>query len=159
MIPNIFSRKAIIDVFRKFLDHPESAEKTSLAIAIGLFAGLAIPIGLQIPVALLLAMIFRVRKILPLICTCITNPYTVPFLYPLITYLGSIILRERLSLGYIEKALRGLVSDFSWNELWNMSWDILLPFFVGSFVVAVLSATAGYFTSYGILMKYRRQKK
>ncbi len=158
MIPNFFSRKTIKNTFVKFLRHPESPEKTSLAVAIGVFVGFAIPIGLQIPVTLLFAVIFRVRKILAIACTLITNPYTVPFIYPVITYFGSIVLGKRLRFKYIEKSLKDLVSNFSWDALFDLSWDILLPFFVGSLVVAVISSIIAYFAAYGILMRYRKKK-
>lgn len=147
----------------RYLQMPESPEKISLAVAIGLFVGFAIPVGGQIPFVVLLCILFNAKKLIPLgiLFTCITNPWTAPILYPMFAYLGSLLMGKPLSFKYIEKALKHLLRDFNAEAFFALGWDILLPFIVGSIFLAFLFGIVGYFCSYGVIVSYRarREKK
>ncbi len=161
MIAKIFTRKYVRSLFVKFVRQPGSIDNISMAVAIGLFVGFAIPIGGQIPIVILLCIFFKLKKLIPLgiVFTFITNPWTAPVLYPFFTYLGAILMGKKLTLKFIDKSLRSLFSNPSLEVLFQMSWEVLVPFLVGSLFLAVISGVIGYFAAYGVLMRYRKKRE
>ena len=143
----------------KFLNFRESPEKISLAVAVGIFVAFAAPVGIQFLAALALAFVFRLPKVITLVFTFPINPYNAPFLYPLITYVGAKVMCSDLTLKEIESRIFNLFTDFSLLELMELGWDLLLPFLIGSFVSGLVFGVISYFTSYGILVSYRKSRR
>ncbi len=161
MLGKYFSKKFWRGAIVKFLRRKESPERISLAVAIGLFIGFAIPVGGQIPFVIVLCILFRIKKLIPvgIVFTFITNPWTAPILYPMIAYFGSYLLGEPLSFRYIDKSLRELIGKFDLETFLELGWDILLPFLLGSLFLAFVSGIIGYFSAYGLITSYRRRNE
>ncbi len=131
----------------------------ALAIAIGLFIGCIFPMGTQTLPAILLALIFRVDKLLAFIATWVTNPYTVPFIYPVFCYTGSKILGISLTLSKIQKDILDITHSFSWKALEKLGIEFGASFFVGAFFYGVIISVSGYFFTRFVVTKYRKRKK
>lgn len=147
------ARKQFVHMMR----HPISPEKLSGAVALGLFVGMAIPIGMQVPVTLLLALIFRLPKTLSLLSTMITNPYTVPFIYPPLCLLGSKIIGYNLTFKEINVELMDVIKDFTMPKFFELGWTLLYSLLVGGFVMGIIFAVIGFCATYGLIMILRKR--
>ena len=136
-----------------------SANSLALGVAIGLFIGFLIPMGGQMVFALSFALIFRASKIMALGCTWVTNPYTVPFIYPAQCYLGSILMGSPLNFQKITMVFKIFFQNPNWDSFMKIGQDFILPFFIGGFSIGVVSAFLGYFTAYGMIESYRSRRK
>ncbi|MCF7790886.1 MAG: DUF2062 domain-containing protein [Victivallales bacterium] len=129
----------------------------SLGIGLGLFSGVAIPLG-QVILAFILAVIFRANKVLALAATFITNPYTSPFLYPGLCYLGSKITGNNITIDEMNKFIHDTLYSFSWNNLFDMGWKLLLCYLVGGFVFGIVIGSIGYLITYRIVLFHNKIK-
>jgi len=129
----------------------------ALGVAVGLFIGTVIPIGGQIVAALLLAFILRANKLMAVVFTCYTNPYTVPVLYPLFCLLGAKIARLDLSIRSINENVAALVKAPSWSTMSDFGEELLLSFFVGAGVIGVILGVAGYFITFWLIARHREK--
>lgn len=131
----------------------------AMAVAIGFFVGCFLPIGTQTIPVILLAIIFRVDKLIAFIASFICNPYTAPFMYVLFCYTGSTILGTGITLSQIEKDVVKITSSFSWNSLKELGMELGISFFIGSFIYGMILALIGYFCAKYTITKYRKRKK
>jgi uncharacterized protein len=166
------NRKTLRYYYLKLVKHSGSPESVSRGVAVGFFIGFLIPFGLQMAIALPLAFIVKARKIPALACTWVTNPYTIPFIYPIQCYIGSITLGKPLSLVKIKNIFSnffdacskldgGFIANFKGtiDALLNLGGDILIPFLVGGLLFGIISAFLGYFTSFGLIIRHNKKKK
>lgn len=139
---------------------PESIAK---GVAIGLCCGLIIPIGLQTVPALVLAVIFKANKFLSWTFTCVTNPASVFFIYPVQCWVGSYLIFRPLTFSRLQKDLEALATIETFADAFavfqTMSWSIIIPFFVGGIFFAVISAVPGYWLSLKLAQKYQERKE
>ena len=154
-----FERKKIRNAYLRVMKQSGSPEYIARGAAIGLFTGLFFPMGLQTPFAILFAFIFRAGKVTAWLFTLVTNPYTVPFLYPVQCYVGSLFYGERLTLSRIKFIFKDFFQDMSFGSLLDLSEDIMIPFFIGGFIFALIASAAGYFAVYGMVLRFRKRSK
>jgi uncharacterized protein (DUF2062 family) len=132
------------------LQHPHlwhiGRRSVALGAAVGLFFGILLPIG-QIPSAAVLAVALRANIATAIAGTFVTNAVTyVP------VYLAAYVLGCFLT-GQDPAQLVGLESGFAgvWESFESLAstsetlLSIVAPFFLGTLVLAILSAAAGYF--------------
>lgn len=136
-----------------------SPESIARGVALGLFVGFFVPIGGQVVIVLLLAFLLRANKILSVLFTFPTNPWTVPFIYPVQCYFGSILMGSPLRFYEIKGQFKQFFKNPTWNGLLDLGDDIVWPFFVAGFVMAVVSAVIGYYASLGMVQKYRKRRE
>jgi len=131
---------------------------TSLGIALGLFAGTAIPLG-QVILALILAFIFKANKIFAVAATFITNPYTTPFLYTFLCWLGVKVIGFHLTFFEIKEALKGLVVSFDLNAISKLGNKLIVSYLVGGTIFGVVIGIIGYFVSKKMVVIHRKRKE
>lgn len=127
-------------------------------VAVGLFVAFIVPIGPQMIMAWGLAYLLKAKKIPAVAATWVTNYLTVPFIYPIQCYIGSMIVGPRLSIKYVEQMFRDFFKNPSMDSFWDLGEDIMIPFFIGGAIFAVISAVIGYFFSYGLIVRHREKK-
>ncbi len=103
-------------------------------VALGLFIGFTPTFGGQIFLAILFAFLLRQNKIATFAGVWITNPLTAPLIYGLEYQVG------RMLLGYPPYAL----SQFSFENGWEMGVQVGAPMLLGSLVLGVPVAFIGY---------------
>jgi uncharacterized protein (DUF2062 family) len=129
-----FVRQTKLNILR-FIRLRGTPEEIAKGFALGIFIGMTPTFGVQMPIAFFFAWLLRENKLAAIIGVWVTNPITAPFIYASEYEIGRIILgKERLS----------LPSEFSYETLGNLSWDILVPIGVGSLVFAVLFCSISY---------------
>jgi uncharacterized protein (DUF2062 family) len=117
----------------------EPPHKTALAFAIGIFLAISPLLGLHTVIGLLVAWLFRLNRVVTLTGVFVTNPWTIVPIYTFCTWVGSLILGVDLT-----------IIDIDWHDLTLRKIareleHILMPFVVGSAVVATVVAFASYF--------------
>ncbi|OGV53615.1 MAG: hypothetical protein A2017_02840 [Lentisphaerae bacterium GWF2_44_16] len=153
-----FSGKTLKFWYFKMVRQSGTPEKIARGVAVGLFVGFMIPFGFQLIVAIPLAILFKANKFFSVTGTFVTNHFTIPFIYPFQCYLGSCLLLSPLSLKLLTGQFKSLLRDPSFEALFELGHDVVIPFFAGGAFLAVIFAAAGYFAALGIVIQYRRKK-
>ena len=142
----------------KLLRSNGSPHSLAMAVALGFFVACFIPTGGHTVIVLLLAFLFRTDKILAFAATWITNPYTIPFMYPVFCFVGSKVLGTGLSFKVIDKEIVHVIHDFSWHNLLQLGEELVFSFLVGGFIFGIILGGIGYFITYRMVVLYRNKK-
>lgn len=150
-------------LYFKVMQQEGTPESVGRGIAIGLFIGFLLPIGTQTLPALFFAFLFKANKALTWLFTCISNPVTVFFLYPIQCYTGSWLIFRPMSFadlndkfGAIANAdgIRAVAEAF-----WALGSEIMITFFVGGLFYGTISAAIGYWIGSRLVRLYRKRKE
>lgn len=57
----------------------------------------------------------------------------------------------------IQNIFMVFLKDISLASFFNLSREIMLPFFVGGALFGAVAAFCGYFSAYGVIMSYRKR--
>jgi len=153
-------------LFLKLIKQSGSPDFVARGVAIGFFTGLLIPFGGQMIIAVLLSFILKASKIPALACTWITNPWTIPFIYPFQCWLGAKLMGKILSFSLIKNNFNKFLHECgtgtfksTLTAFLDMGSDIFIPFFVGGLFLGVIFAITSYFTTYGMIVSYHRKRE
>ncbi len=128
----------IIEKLKVIITVRERPEKVSLSFSIGLFIGLSPFLGIHTLLAILIAPVLRLNIYATLSGVYVTNPWTLVPIYTFSTWVGTLIVGGN----YLKEIeFRGL----SILSLWKALKSLLLPFFVGSLLVASVASVLSYF--------------
>ena len=133
---------------------PLPPEDVAAGWALGMFVGCSIPFGLQLVVSIPLAMMMRVSKIGATVGTLITNPVTIFFIYPAQTWVMYNLLFGNREMGE-------LPTEWTRQSVMAMSGPVIISFFLGGLLLALILSPITYFVVKRIVIKYRSlwQKK
>ena len=146
-------------IYCKVVQQEGSPESLARGVSLGLFVGVFMPMGFQLVVAVPLAFILRANKLLAIMETMVTNPYTSTVIYPFQCWLGSLAIGNPLKLSHLSVQLKVLIANPDWKDLCSLSGDLLLPFFVGGGILALLSGVPGYYITLAAVRAHRRRKE
>lgn len=134
------------------MDLPDSAQKISRGVALGVYLDfLPIPI-ISIPISFLLAKILRVNAAAS-VFTVILFKWAVPFFFTLNYFVGKSILGNTAP----EVGIDLVITSFA-------DWLVFIkhlgyPFLAGAFINGALASTAAYFLIKWLLERRKRRKK
>ena len=122
--------------------------------SLGLFIALTPTIGLQIVLAFFLATALNVNRPAAVLAVWITNPITIPAIFSINYWLGSLIW-EGPSVPDVSRRLFELASQLTTLDLWaitdqlsavaELGIDIIIPLVLGSIIAGTLSSILSYF--------------
>jgi len=141
----------------------DTPSRTAAAFALGVFFGFSPFLGLHTLLALACAFVLNLNRVAVLIGVYSNLPWIIGAYYALTTAAGAWVLGTKLPAGFRERlgelfALSFLEKAF-WERLWVLVGPLLWPYFVGSFVGAVLLALAAYYVTRGLLEARRRHMR
>ena len=123
-------------VYLRFVRLRGSAKEVARGMALGVFIGMTPTMGIQMPLALFLAMIFRENKFAAIIGVWVSNPMTAIPIYTFNFKVGQYLLGT--------KELK--IPNFSSiNQMLELGHDFFLPLLFGCIVIGIISAIAAYF--------------
>lgn len=130
----------------------ESPHRTALAFSVGVFIAFSPTYGLHTLSVVFCTWAFRLNGVALLAGSLINNPWTV------LPVVGATFWTGCQVLGYPE------VAPFNWTDLSPVSlyeqiWPYALPFFVGGFLLSLLSATLCYPAAYLFISQYRTRRR
>lgn len=146
-----FTKENFKALFQKIISLKISSPKIALSIALGIFIGLALPIGLQTIAILPLATLMGCNIFLASGAALISNPITVFPIYYSAIKLGGYLTGIQLSWKRIDAA----ISNPTWSNISTLGNDGLVVFFTGSIIEGIIGAILFYFISLFFVKKWR----
>lgn len=143
----MFRSKAIKRAYLKMLRRSNPPEYVARGIAIGLFTAFFIPFSVQMPTAFLISFWLRASRIAALLFTWITNPFSIPFIYPIQCYIGSKIIQQPLTYSYIKHHLAAIIETPSLKLIAELGTELVFSFLVGGLLFGSIAAIIGYHAS------------
>lgn len=149
--PRDFIRKFKKKSFKTFLKEDvlashDSNEVKAMSIALGTFIGIAPLWGFQTFLAIFLAVIFKWNKVLSFVFSNVSIPPMIPLIIYLSLKTGGLFVSQKADF------------EFSWD---NISIDVikihLMQYLIGSFILALFSATLLGLLSYLLLIFYKKR--
>ncbi len=127
----------------------DSPRRVSLSFAIGVFIGISPFLGLHTLMALAVASMFRLNRLVTLSGAYITNPWTLVPIYTFCTWIGAKLM------GY-----RGLLKGLDFHRInilniFSTFKNLLLPFFIGTLLVATIAAVITYVVLFKLLTRIK----
>lgn len=153
----LITRRKLRILYLKLVKQSGTPESISRGVAIGFFTGFFIPFGGQMIIATALAFILKARKIPAIACTWVTNPWTVPVIYPFQCYLGAKLMGGHLTFKEINSFIGTFLKEHTFQAFMNLGSEIMIPFFVGGAFLGLLSAFGSYFASYGMIISHGKR--
>ena len=153
-----FLKEKCGELYRKIVLEQASPEYIARGWAIGMFYGCLLPFGVQLLFSIPTAFILRGSKVGATVGTFITNHFTIFVIYPLQCYLGAFLIGKPLSYAAISEAMSGVIEKQNWDSLLALGWDIVIAFFVGGILMALLFTPITYFLIKSIVEKYRAKR-
>ena len=154
------------DKFRSIFQLKESPHRIALAFAWGVFMGISPLIGLHYIGGVLLAMLFRLNKLVAIIGISVNNPWTIVPISTFCAWVGAKILGIKQVLPEVDWGNISLSSiAMNFTSLENLTkmvkelWPLLSAFFVGSFLICTIAAIASYFIMLKLVNSYRKNHK
>ena len=136
---------------RKMLREPLPPEDIAGGWALGMFIGCAVPFGLQLVVAVPLAMMMRVSKIGATAGTLITNPITIWFIYPAQTW-------AVYNLIFGHREMGDLPSEWTWASVRALGIDVMASFLLGGLALALILSPITYFVVKRMVVRHRARQ-
>jgi len=146
---NVFRR--VYDRFVKIRGKPR---EIALGFALGIFIGMTPTMGIQMPIAVFIAALFKCSKISAVFGVWITNPITAPFIYGITYIVGAKLLGL--------KAAMTLPEDLTWGIVREMLKNAPVIFgalTVGGILIGLPLSILSYFLSYSAVNKYQQRIK
>ena len=137
---------------RKILKEKLPPEDIAGGWALGMFIGCAVPFGMQLVIAIPLAMMMRVSKLGATLGTFITNPVSIFFIYPAQTFVMNKVLFGG-TLTYTKLA----ETEWSWSAVRSLGAEIMASFFLGGIVLAAVLAPVTYLVVKRFVVSHRRR--
>ncbi len=173
VLPKKGWKRAFEYVVHRLKRIPDSPQKISLGLSIGVFASFTPLFGLHFFLAGVLAYIFKVNVLAAIIGTFFGNPVTWPLIASFSVNLGQILLKRDLSdfetfLDHFVSAghsvligvgtiLSGMSPDWSTTRAF---WDeIFLPYLIGGFILGLVAGFVSYFICRPIIYAYKIARK
>lgn len=150
------SRKSL-KIFLRLMQHSGTPESVGRGVAAGLFVAFFLPGGHMV-VAFLLAILVRGARAAAVLSTWITNPFTIPVIWPIQCYLGSYLMGRPLSHAHIERLLWGAIHTPSMKTVGELSGELIQSFFAGGLLLGSIVAAIGYCLAVIMVQRHRARQ-
>jgi uncharacterized protein (DUF2062 family) len=149
LLPNLLRR-----LYERFVKIRGRPREIALGFALGIFIGMTPTMGIQMPIAVFFAAIFKWSKISAASGVWITNPFTAPFIYGSTYFVGANLLGLEAAVTLPEELTWSLV-----EEMLKNAPVILGALTVGGLLVGLPLAILGYYLSFAAVNKYQQRVK
>lgn len=134
--------------FRSIFQIKDTPHRIAVAFALGVFVGISPLLGFHTIGAFFLAWVFGLNRLVAVVGVYITNPWTIVPIYSFSLWVGARLI-----------GIKQILPEVDWGDvtfiyILDKLTPLVLPFFVGTFVVGAISAIAGYFIIYSFTLKY-----
>lgn len=139
------------DRFIKIRGHPR---EIALGFALGIFIGMTPTMGVQTPLAVFLAAMFKWSKLAAGFGVWITNPLTAPFIYGFNYLVGANLIGQESAFAMPDELTWAIVKDMI-----QKAPRMFGALTVGGIVLGLPAAAVSYYVSYRVLDKYQMNMK
>ena len=137
----------------KMVKDPLPPEDVAAGWALGVFIGCSIPFGLQLIIAVPLAMMMRVSKLGATLGTFVTNPVSIFIIYPAQTYVTN-----KLFFGGSLAFSKLLQTEWTWAAVRRLGAEAMASFFLGGILLAIVLTPIAYFTVRHVVVRQRSRR-
>jgi uncharacterized protein (DUF2062 family) len=141
-------------LYERFIMIRGEPREVALGFALGIFVGMTPTVGVQMPIAIFIAALFKWSKLSAAIGVWISNPLTVPIIYGITYIIGA----KLLSLD----PMFNMTLSPTWSTLKLMlqkAPQALGAMTVGGALLGIPLAIIGYYLSYAAVDKYQKDVK
>lgn len=140
--------------YERFLKIRGTPREIALGFALGLFVGMSPTLGFQMAIAVFLAALFQWNKISAAVGVWISNPVTVPVIYPVTYLLGAKV----VGIDEIHPFPKNM--DMSrFLEMLGSTPEIISLMTLGGVIIGIPLAVTGYFFAFTAVNKYQEDIK
>ncbi len=144
---------AFRDKIREVLEVRDTPHRIAFSFAVGIFWGLSPLLGLHMIGAFSTAWLFGLNRFVAVAGVWIINPWTVIPIYSFSLWFGARLI-----------GMKKILPSIGWDNvtfihLMSKLKGLVLPFFVGTFVIGAVSAVLSYFIIHAVLIKYKDRKR
>jgi len=140
--------------YRQVLRLGGCPRKIAFGFALGIFVGMTPSMGVQTPIAIMLAAVLNGNRLSAAAGVWISNPVTAPFLYSFTYFVGSKF--------FTVVGIHPLPDEMTAATLFDMLANAPAIFWiltVGGIVAGIPLAMAAYYFTYSAVLRYRRYLK
>ena len=152
-------RKTLRQAYWRVMRQPGSPARTGRGVASGLFVAFIVPFGLHMVLALGLAVLVRGARFAAACATWVTNPLTVPIIYPVQCYVGGYLVGRPLSYALVSRTVGEVLRQPSWHAVSAVGHVLALPFVAGGLLFGSVAALAGYWISVALQTRFRERRQ
>ena len=149
LLPNLLRR-----LYERFVKIRGRPREIALGFALGVFIGMTPTMGIQMPIAVFFAALFKWSKISAAFGVWITNPLTSPFIYGITYIVGAKLLGLKVPMT--------LPEDFTWSiirEMLKNAPAIFGALTIGGILIGLPLAVLSYYLSFAAVNKYQQSVK
>ncbi|GEM_PF-286010 len=150
-----FLKRWFYRLYLKIVKEKAPPERVAGGWALGMFCGCTIPMGAQLIISVPLAFLFRLSKIGAVVGTLITNHFTVFFIYPAQCYVGGLITGRGIGYQQLISQLKELIEHPTWEVMRSLGGDLMISFFAGGFLMAIVFVPLTYWLVYRTVVHFR----
>ncbi len=140
--------------YRRFLKIRGGPREIALGFALGIFVGMTPTLGVQTPIAIFVAALFKWSKIAAVVGVWITNPFTAPIIYSITYLVGTKV----YGIDAINKLPENPDISFI-SELFYSSPGILWSLTIGGVIIGLPLSVVAYYVSHTLIVKYKEDMK
>ena len=156
-----FQWKTYRELYVRLMNSASDPKVLARGVALGLFVGFLMPMGLQIVVVLPLAVLLKAAKVPAIAFTFVTNQLTIFFIYPVQCCVGSYLMLSPLNYADIAAHLKGLMASPDirtvFGEIGRLGVQLGGAFFLGGFLFGAIAGTAGYWGTYFLAVRFKKK--
>jgi uncharacterized protein (DUF2062 family) len=143
----VSERPGLRERFRELLTIRDTPHRVAATFAAGLFLGISPLLGVHTVMALVVAWIFRLNKVVILTGVFVTNPWSIVPIYSFCIWVGILLLGTE----NINPGLQG--RPLSMIDLYGALGNLMMPFVVGTVLVGTVSSALSYFVVKGVIQR------
>lgn len=133
---------------------PDTPERIALAFSVGVFLGFSPFLGLHTLLGIGAAFLFRLNRLAMLIGVWVNVPWILVPYYSFATWLGVILLGHPSGVRLPHLTVSEVLSVAFWEWLADQ-WQLLIPAFVGSLLLALVLSLLAYPLARSLVRRYR----
>lgn len=127
----------------------DTPPKVAAGFSLGIFLGVFPTFGIAIPIAYLLASLFRFNRASAVVGSLIMNPVTTPFFWSVSATVGGVIFSEDA---------RVILKMWEGGDRLGTFSRATVIYLVGNLIVSAVVALGGYFFALNAVRVYRRKR-
>ncbi|OGU37131.1 MAG: hypothetical protein A2068_13640 [Ignavibacteria bacterium GWB2_35_6b] len=154
LLKDIFKKDKLKYYLHKLVTLNAAPTKIGFSVAIGIFIGLLIPMGLQTIFVIPLAMATGSNVAIAYAATLISNPFTIIPIYYLAIKIGVYFTK----INFTWNEFNVVINNPSYANIMKLGTDGLIVFFTGSFLQAIIFSALFYIISVKTIVYLRKRK-
>lgn len=152
-------KKMMIRLYMKAVTDKGTPEYIARGWGLGVFIGLLIPFGFQLMVSIPLSFVLKGSKLGAMVGTLVTNHVSIIVIYPAQCYIGNKLIGGTLTFAHLEEKMKDVIIRQEYGVLLSLGWEIVLSFFAGGALFAVIAAPIAYYGVKALVKRYRLMRE